>query len=61
MKLIVRAFVFALVATGASATVLSVHSTQATAAMTVGSQAAISSMPIPICNPSSSGGKCTVQ
>ncbi len=60
MNLIVRAFVFALVATGASAAAVSFHSTPAVAATTVNGQAVASAMPIPWCNPTNSGGKCTV-
>jgi hypothetical protein len=60
MKLIVRAFVFALVATGASAAAVSFHSTQAVATTTLNNQAVASAMPTPWCNPTTSGGKCTV-
>jgi hypothetical protein len=52
MKLIVRAFVFALVATGASAAAVSFHSTQAVAATTASHQAVVSAMPMPACGPS---------
>jgi len=57
MKLIVRAFVLGLFAAGASAAVVSFHSTQAMAAMTASHQAVAAAMPIPPCGPGSCGGQ----
>jgi hypothetical protein len=51
MKLIVRAFVLGIFACGASAAVVSLHSTQTMAAMTASHQAVASAMPIPACGP----------
>lgn len=56
MKLIVRTFVLGLFAAGASAAVVSVHSTQAMATMTASHQAAVAAIPIPGCGPSVCGG-----
>jgi hypothetical protein len=47
MKLIVRAFALGLFAIGASAAVVSFHSTQDVAAMTASHQAVVAGMPIP--------------
>ncbi|HTV81763.1 MAG TPA: hypothetical protein VME18_03860 [Acidobacteriaceae bacterium] len=55
MKLIVRAFVLGVFACGASAAVVSFHSTQAMAAMTASHQAVVAAMPMPACGP----GGCT--
>ncbi len=56
MKLIVRAFVFALVATGASAAAVSFHSTSAVATTST-SQFMSAAAPMPACAP----GGCTSQ
>jgi hypothetical protein len=57
MKLIVRTFLLGLFAVGASAAVVSFHSTQALAAMTASHQAVAAAMPIPTCSPSTCGGQ----
>jgi len=58
MKLIARTFILGMFAAAISATAVSFHSTQAMAATTVNNQAVASSMPIPLCDPNNTGGKC---
>ncbi|MGB6134884.1 MAG: hypothetical protein WCC14_16430 [Acidobacteriaceae bacterium] len=56
MKLIVRAFVLGLFAAGASAAVVSVHSSNTT--MVSSHQTVVAAMPMPGCGPSG-GAQCT--
>lgn len=57
MKLVVRAFVLGLFAAGASAAVVSVHSSNTTT-MVTSHQAVVAAMPMPGCGPSG-GPSCT--
>lgn len=61
MKLIARTMILGLFAVAGSAAVLSFNSTPAMAATSVSHQAVVTSMPVPDCSPSTSGGQCPKQ